>query len=45
MIEEGEAELDADHALKHLIITGHQDGKILIWTLQKFIVVLDDYKV
>lgn len=35
--------LDADHSLKHLFITGHKDGKVLIWRLQQFIAVLDDY--
>ena len=25
--------VDVDHSLKHLILTGHKDGKILIWRL------------
>ena len=24
---------DAAHTLKHLVITGHEDGKVLIWRL------------
>lgn len=39
------AALDADHTLKHFILTGHEDGRVLIWSLQKFVCVLDDYKV
>ena len=43
-IDENEAMvMDYDHTLKHLVITGHKDGKILIWRLQQFIGVLDDY--
>lgn len=34
---------DIDHSLKHLVLTGHKDGKILIWRLQNYIGVLDDY--
>ena len=37
--------VDIDHSLKHLLLTGHKDGKILIWRLQSYIGVLDDYKV
>lgn len=37
--------LDNDHTLKHLVLTGHEDGKVCVWSLQKFIVVLDDFKV
>lgn len=36
--------LDNDHTLKHLVLTGHDDGKVCVWSLQKFIVVLDDFK-
>ena len=33
-IDENEAMvMDYDHTLKHLVITGHKDGKILIWRL------------
>ena len=35
--------LDMDHTLKHLILTGHKDGKILVWRLQNYVGVLDDY--
>ena len=47
VIREGEddaAVLDYNHTLKHLLITGHQDGKVLVWRLQQFIAVLDDYE-
>jgi len=36
--------LDKDHALKHLILTGHKDGQVLIWRLSQYIGVIDDYK-
>lgn len=36
--------LDNDHTLKHLVLTGHEDGKVCVWSLQKFIVLLDDFK-
>jgi hypothetical protein len=26
--------LDYDHTLKHIVITGHKDGKVCIWRLQ-----------
>lgn len=42
--EDDAAVLDYNHSLKHLLITGHKDGKILIWRLQNFIAVLDDYE-
>jgi hypothetical protein len=31
--ENDAAALDADHSLKHFILTGHEDGKVLIWSL------------
>lgn len=31
--EDDAANLDAGHQMKHLIITGHTDGKVLIWNL------------
>ena len=37
--------VDIDHSLKHLLLTGHKDGKILIWRLQSYIGVLDDCQV
>jgi len=37
------AVLDYNHTLKHLVITGHKDGKVCVWRLQQFIGVLDDY--
>lgn len=43
--EDDAAILDAGHQMKHLIITGHEDGKVLIWNLQKYIVMLVDYEV
>jgi len=27
------AVLDQNHTLKHIILTGHKDGKVLIWRL------------
>lgn len=38
------AVLDQNHTLKHIILTGHKDGKVLIWRLQQFIGVLADYQ-
>lgn len=35
--------LDKDHTLKHLILTGHKDGKVLIWRLSNYIGIIDDY--
>lgn len=37
------AALDIDHTLKHIFITGHKDGKILIWRIQGFIAELADF--
>jgi len=34
---------DTDQSLKHLILTGHKDGKVLVWRLQNYIAVLEDY--
>lgn len=35
--------IDSGHTLKHIILTGHKDGKILIWRLHQIVGVLDDY--
>lgn len=35
--------MDTDHSLKHLVLTGHKDGNVLIWRLQHFIGVLVQY--
>ena len=40
---EGEQVADTEHTLKHLILTGHKDGKVLVWRLQNYIQVLGDY--
>ena len=37
------AAVDIDHTLKHIFLTGHKDGKILIWRIQGFIAVLTDF--
>lgn len=29
--------------MKHLILTGHEDGKVLVWRLKSYIAVLQDY--
>jgi len=34
-----------DHSLKHIVLTGHEDGKVLIWGLDAFIDILFDYQV
>lgn len=34
---------EMDHSLKHVVLTGHEDGKVLIWGLDSFIDILFDY--
>lgn len=42
--EENDIEVtDIDHSLKHLILTGHDDGKVLVWRLTSFINSLRQY--
>ena len=36
---------DIDHSLKHLVLTGHSDGKVLVWRLGGYIDVLIDYRI
>jgi hypothetical protein len=36
---------DIDHQLKHLILTGHRDGKVLVWGINNYIRFLTDYEV
>lgn len=36
---------DIDHQLKHLILTGHSDGMVLVWGINNYIRFLTEYKV
>ena len=37
------AALDIDHTIKHIFLTGHKDGKILVWRIQGYIAKLTTF--
>lgn len=41
--QENQQVADTERTLKHLILTGHKDGKVLVWRIQNYVAVLADY--